>query len=430
MNAEHLPPPPPGVVTSSGEGVKRINNKPMLIIGGIALAFVGVLAVVAAQRAEQQTRPASQEQADASVVSTESAAAALAGFDVEAGLVAPAQSSVSPEQGESVLASIKVLSDEEAAQPPAPPQDPFEESLRQRRLTQLESALASSTGVMSAPLPAGSPAASPSAAPAASAVGIRRPRTVDDEREAALDAAQAFSQRMAAQLKGLGGADDGATPTATGDLQRFQGAADRWRLGNVIEDSTPYTLRAGAVIAGVMISGINSDLPGQVTAQVAQAVYDTETGRQLLIPQGTRLIGAYESKVIYAQRRIFVAWQRLVFPDGRVLDIDAMAGADPAGYSGFQDKVNNHYLRTFGSALLMSGIVAGVTLGDKPRSVDEVPSISEEARRQLAIQIGSVATKQLERNLNISPTLEIRPGYRFNIMVNKDLELDGKYAAR
>ena len=114
--------------------------------------------------------------------------------------------------------------------------------------------------------------------------------------------------------------------------------------------STPYMLRACFVIPATLISGINSDLPGQIVAQVSQNVYDTPVGRYLLVPQGSRLIGSYDSKVAYGQGRVLVAWQRIVFPDGKALDMGAMPGSDGAGYAGLADKTNNHYLRIFGSA--------------------------------------------------------------------------------
>ncbi len=91
-------------------------------------------------------------------------------------------------------------------------------------------------------------------------------------------------------------------------------------------------------------------------AQVAQNVYDTPTGKHLFIPQGSRLVGSYSSDVAYGQARVLVAWQRIVFPDGKAMDIGAMPGADSAGYAGFNDQVNNHYVRLFGSAFLMSGV--------------------------------------------------------------------------
>jgi type IV secretion system protein VirB10 len=207
---------------------------------------------------------------------------------------------------------------------------------------------------------------------------------------------------------------------------------DRWKLNSQMQaPSTPYELRTGAVIPGVMISGINSDLPGQIMGQVSQDVFDTATGKYLLIPQGTRLVGTYSSNIIYGQSAILVAWQRLIFPDGKALDIGAMPGADSSGYSGFRDQVNNHYIRIFGSALLMSGIVAGVSYSqDKNNNNNGIfsqPTASSELSQALGQQLGQVSAQMISKNLNIAPTLQIRPGYRFNIIVVKDMVFSTPY---
>lgn len=192
---------------------------------------------------------------------------------------------------------------------------------------------------------------------------------------------------------------------------------------------SPYELRAGFVIPATLISGINSDLPGQIMAQVAQNVYDTPTGRHLLVPQGSRLVGSYSSDVAYGQSRVLIAWQRIVFPDGKAMDIEAMPGADSAGYAGFKDKVNNHYFRLIGSALLMSGVVASVSLsqdndsnnnGDRQRASDAL----SEALGQV---LGNTIAQVISKNLNVAPTLEIRPGYRFNVIVTKDMTFSKPY---
>jgi type IV secretion system protein TrbI len=200
---------------------------------------------------------------------------------------------------------------------------------------------------------------------------------------------------------------------------------DRWFLGNETQSpTTPYLLRAGFVIPAVLISGINSDLPGQIMAQISQNVYDTPRGKYLLLPQGSRLVGTYSNNIRFGQERVLIAWQRIVFPDGKALDIGEMPGADNAGYSGFTDLVNNHYIKIFGSAILMSAITAGITLSqedDTVNSQDNRSSTSQVLSESLGQQLGSVATKMIEKNLNIAPTLEIRPGYRFNVMVIKDL---------
>lgn len=206
---------------------------------------------------------------------------------------------------------------------------------------------------------------------------------------------------------------------------------NRWTLNNELETpASPFLVRAGFVIPAIMISGINSDLPGQVMAQVSQNVYDSATGRSLLIPQGTRLVGSYASDVSYGQNRVMMAWQRLVFPDGKTLDIEAMPGADQAGYAGFKDKVDNHYFRIFGSAILLSGVIAGVSLSqDNDNDNSDNQRAGDALSEALGQTLGNAMAQMLQKNLNISPTLQIRPGYRFNVMVTKDLKLPGEYRA-
>ncbi|WP_325345866.1 TrbI/VirB10 family protein, partial [Xylophilus sp.] len=171
-------------------------------------------------------------------------------------------------------------------------------------------------------------------------------------------------------------------------------------------------------------------LPGQIMAQVAQDVYDTPTGKHLLIPQGSRLVGSYSSDVAYGQARVLVAWQRIVFPDGKAMDIGAMPGADSAGYAGFNDQVNNHYVRLFGSAFLMSGVTAGITYSQRQNQAQNTygaPSASSALSEALGQQLGQVTAQLIAKNLSISPTLEIRPGYRFNVVVTKDMTFSKPY---
>jgi type IV secretion system protein VirB10 len=205
---------------------------------------------------------------------------------------------------------------------------------------------------------------------------------------------------------------------------------DRWRLDSQPEaPRSPYELRAGFVVPATLISGINSDLPGQIMAQVAGNVYDTPTGKHLLIPQGSRLVGSYSSDIAFGQARVLVAWQRIVFPDGKAMDIGAMPGADGVGYAGFKDKVNNHYLRLFGSAFLMSGVTAGITLSQDTASANSGnrQRASDALSEALGQQLGQVAAQLIAKNMNIAPTLEIRPGYRFNVIVTKDMTFSKPY---
>ena len=127
--------------------------------------------------------------------------------------------------------------------------------------------------------------------------------------------------------------------------------------------ASPYTVMAGSILPAVLISGINSDLPGPILAQVSQNVLDSATGRSVLIPQGSRLIGAYQNASSYGQQRVQIAWQRLIFPNSASMNLPMMPGADQSGYAGFSDQVDHHYLATFGTAAVMSLISAGQMVG-------------------------------------------------------------------
>lgn len=187
---------------------------------------------------------------------------------------------------------------------------------------------------------------------------------------------------------------------------------------------SPYEVKTGTVIPAVLISGANSDLPGKIIAQVRENVYDTATGQFLLIPQGTRLVGEYSANVIYGQNRLLVAWSRLVFPNGATLNLGNMEGMSQDGFTGFHDKVDNHYFRIFGSAFMMSAITAGVSISSGNNGDRNTETNKDKAVGAAIQQLGQVGTEMIRKNMDISPTLEIRPGYRFNIFITKDIILE------
>nr|WP_280971488.1 TrbI/VirB10 family protein [Cupriavidus gilardii]WDE72630.1 Conjugative transfer protein TrbI [Cupriavidus gilardii] len=188
---------------------------------------------------------------------------------------------------------------------------------------------------------------------------------------------------------------------------------------------TPYEIKAGWVIPAVLISGMNSDLPGPVIAQVRENVYDSRSGKHLLIPQGSRLVGGYDSYVAYGQKRALVSWNRLIYPDGSSYNLRGMQGADAGGFAGFADEVDNHYARIFGSAVLMSLISAGAQLSqpNNTTSNNNNPNAGQTAAGALGQQLGQTGMQMAQKNLNIQPTIVIRPGYRFNVMVTADMAL-------
>lgn len=196
---------------------------------------------------------------------------------------------------------------------------------------------------------------------------------------------------------------------------------------------SPYEVKAGSLVPAVLITQANSDLPGQLIAQVRENIFDSATGAHLLIPQGTRAIGAYDSVVAFGQERVLVAWQRLIFPEGSSLNLGSMPGTDIAGAAGFHDRVERDYLRIFGGAVLLSAISAGVQISQGTFASGNQATDTSDMREILAAalgqNLGNLGTEWARRNLNVQPTLEIRSGYRFNIAVMKDLVLPGPYPA-
>ena len=189
-----------------------------------------------------------------------------------------------------------------------------------------------------------------------------------------------------------------------------------------------YEIKAGWDIPATLESGVNTDLPGEVKAVVRENVYDTATGQYLLIPQGSRLIGQYDNRVSYGQSRAIVIWSRLIFPDGSSVDLDGMVGHDASGAAGFHDQVDNHFVRLVSMALMLSAFTAGVEMSQpQTSSASGVLSPSAEATQALGQQFGQLGMEVTRKNLNIQPTVKIRPGYRFNVRVNRDIAFTEPY---
>ena len=185
-----------------------------------------------------------------------------------------------------------------------------------------------------------------------------------------------------------------------------------------------YELRAGAVIPAIMIGGVNSDMPGQLQAQVSANVYDTATGTRILIPQGSKLLGTYDFRVTTGQERVLVAWTRIVYPDASAIDIGRMPGADEGGYGGLHDQVNDHFWKVWSNALFLSAFSAGIQLsqGGNNNTTNGL-NATQTVAASTGQQMGQLGMEIARRNLQIQPTLEIRPGYRFVVQVTKDILL-------
>jgi type IV secretory pathway VirB10-like protein len=191
----------------------------------------------------------------------------------------------------------------------------------------------------------------------------------------------------------------------------------------VAAPASTYVVQAGNIIPAALITGIRSDLPGEITAQVTENVFDSPTGRFLLVPQGTRLIGIYDSQVAFGQSRVLLVWTRLIMPNGRSIVLERQPGADTAGYAGLEDEVDNHWGALFKAALLSTLLGVGSELGSTTGTGSNSDVISA-LRRGSSDSLNQTGQKVVQQNLNIQPTLTVRPGLPVRVIVNRDLVLE------
>ena len=265
-----------------------------------------------------------------------------------------------------------------------------------------------------------------------------------------LPTADSASPQLAAIARALASvnpAGSGSTPSSGAnansefDGQNLQAQKESYlekaRTGNVADDYLKYTrepplsrfeIKAGWEIPAALEQGLNSDLPGELKALVMSNVYDTATGQYLLIPQGARLVGAYNSRVGYGQNGVQVAWHRVIFPDGSAIDLNGMAGLDAQGNSGLRDKVDNHYQRLFGFAVLTSLFDAALAVTQsRQQSVLVYPSPTQETESAAGREVSQLGTQITRKNLNVQPTIKIPAGYKFNVRVNRDILFEEPY---
>ncbi|TIP12540.1 TrbI/VirB10 family protein [Mesorhizobium sp.] len=220
-------------------------------------------------------------------------------------------------------------------------------------------------------------------------------------------------------LAGLGLAgQSGATGTQNRHATFLNGPVDRRTIAadRVMPPASPYILQAGAVIPAALITGIRSDLPGQITAQVTENVYDSPTGSLLLIPQGTRIIGQYDDGVTFGQRRVLLVWNRLILPGGRSIVLERQPGADASGYAGLEDGVDYHWWDLMKAAGLSTLLAVGTELAtsDEDRLIRAIRDGAQDTVNQAGQQI-------VQRQLQVAPTLTIRPGFPVRVIVTRDL---------
>jgi len=241
---------------------------------------------------------------------------------------------------------------------------------------------------------------------------------------------------VAAEPPGMTGAQPNAgSPTATRDDGTEQNQQDHKQLfvnrapdpkiytgASLQTPRSPFQLMAGTIIPAALVTGINSDLPGEIIATVTENVYDTVTGRYLLVPQGSRLLGQYDSQVTYGQRRLLLVWTRLLMPDGSSIVLERLPGVDGAGYSGVEDGVNWHWGRIFAGAALTTllGVNAQLVAANTNTNSGSIVIATRQSAQDSVNQVGQQITR---KNLSLQPTLTARPGLPLNVIVNKDIVL-------
>ena len=394
-------------------GVRTVNNIPLYIVLGCAIGFVVVVAIVGAQRAHRhfpiQKEKASKDSTDTSVYIEQ--------------ILKGQTNGIVPSLVEKKEALLPIKRDLAPLPPPLPMANSFSDTpiTEDEKMKLMREAFKAKTRVVLSP---------------------------DKPQQNSFTASEGnYSDQVLKEIdtelskqKSLGNISvpdlivpqNGQVKSNNNYEQFDKTSNNRWLLEEkVAPQKNKYTVETGFVIPATLLSGINSDLPGQIIAQISHNVYDTATGKYRLIPQGAKLIGTYSSDIIFGQSRVLIAWQRIVFPNGSTLDLGAMPGADAAGYAGFEDQVNNHYFKIFGSAFMMSAIIAGTSYVKdkyKPKNLSQnATSMQDQMDLALAQEFGEVSAKLIEKNLNVSPTLEIRPGYEFNVLLTKDLNFEHPY---
>jgi type IV secretion system protein TrbI len=424
-----------------GSGVRRVNNVPLYIVIAVSVVFVLTMMLVMVHRSQNQLR----QEKDELQKPSEST-------DLASQIVGPHRTGFIP-SATPPFAMPEKLPPPPANANPAPPLPPapsdipvkdekqaaLEAELQELRSAKLEQTKAAISSKSQVALATGEIHKQGNSL-AEQLNGLQR--EIDRNSLSSKNPIEHY-QKTLNSLKAAGILPSQSEPGIANNYGSYQAfdsldGANRWKLPTQLEPPEPrYELRAGFVIPGTLIGGINSDSPGQIVAQVGQNVYDTATGRHLLIPLGSRLVGSYDSDIAYGQERLLVAWQRIILPDGKALDIGAMPGADSSGYSGFNDQTNHHFVRTFGSAFLMSAVIAATSLsqlngnnygGSNGQNYNQQTTAGA-LNQALGQQLGQVTAQMIAKNLNIAPTLEIRPGFRFNVVVTKDLAFTKPYQA-
>lgn len=390
--------------------VTRLNRRTLAIV----LAAFAIATLVAAMVGLRRPRPRSAvEQPEASDTQRVAHAEGLdamprsySGVRAVPQLGAPTGEFGTPLMKEERAAGIPELPERPTFKP-----NPEEDALRAERLNEQREAqeaakaqlfvhLREQPATMASAASTGA-AAQPASLAAAEAIASRVGNGLNREEAMAASAPQSTQQRKQAFLSG----EADARIYATGHLETPR---------------SPFELLAGTVIPAALLTGIDSDLPGNIIATVTENVYDTVTGRTLLIPQGSRLLGVYDSQVGYGQRRVLLVWTRLILPDGSSIVLDRLPGTDTEGHAGLEDRVDWHWNRLVAGAAVSTLLSAAAELA-VPSQFGGTQSVVYASLEGLQNSMNQVGQEITRRNLDIQPTITISPGFPVRVVVNKDL---------
>ena len=384
--------------------VKRLNRLPMFIVFVLALAVLTAFGYLITQSGQRQQRVAEKVPTPYSM--DQSVPMSLLAGKPDHGVIEPEPE---PQPEPDLLAPTP--------RPRAKAELTLEEKelarIRQEKLRRLESALSSPTSIDKVGLTGGSKGL----------VASVHASTRDSTGQKIDPISKMLGAREAA-IGDIAGND--SDPNKQKRKENFfmqDQPATEYLQHTRNKQRSPLEIKTGTVIPATMLGGLNSDLPGMILAQVSQNVYDTATGEYLLIPQGGRLVGTYDNYIAYGQSRALVIWNRLIYPDGSTLELEGMPGTDQAGFAGLEDQVDHHYVRIFGSAILMS-IITGAydySQGNRTGIGNNNESAGDVMSSAVAREMAQTSQMLLRKNLNIQPTIKIRPGYKLNVMVKRDI---------
>ena len=394
----------------TGIKVKRLNRKPMFIVFILGLCVLTAFTYLIIQSGNRQREQVVEEPIPYSI--DQAAAKSLLSGKPEYGVIEMAEDEP-PEE------PAPVATPRRRAKPKPKPEKP-ELTLEQKEIARIRAAkLQRYERAVSAP------------------TNVGRSMGGDNGAKGVLSSAQAQAQALAglqnpidkmlksreSMQSALGKDDDPNKQQHKADFYMQDQPATEYLTHTRNKQRSPLEVKTGTVIPATMLGGLNSDLPGMILAQVSQNVYDTATGDYLLIPQGSRLVGLYDNFIAYGQSRALVAWNRIIYPDGSTLELEGMPGTDQAGYAGLEDQVDNHYFKIFGSAILMSVITGAYdySQGNTTGLTGDVRTAGDTMASAVAREMAQTSQMLLRKNLSIQPTIKIRPGYKLNVMVNRDI---------